>query len=355
MSLFRLLFVEDNTLAIETFKQDLERFKVEREIEDCFVQYATSLDEAVKQLDNSFDGAIIDLKLGKDDSKYSGNEIVDKILNTYRIPIVIYTSTPQQQESWPRHIKVYVRGQSTYLQVLNDLDSLYRTGITKVAGGRGLIEEKIDHIFWQHLLPLLDVWKKYNKDESISERTLLRFTVNHLMEHLDDDSDTFIPDEVYITPPIRGNSIRTGCIVKQKQSEKHFVILTPACDLVIRQSGQAKTSDILLCEIEPLESAKNLCQATKKDKREIFFKDLANNNYCPYYHFLPQVTRFPGGIINFRKVYTIQPSLFENTYSTPLHQISSAFIKDIVARFSVYYSRQGQPSFDASQWIESVI
>ena len=55
---------------------------------------------------------------------------------------------------------------------------------------------------------------------------------------------------------------------------------------------------------------------------------------------------FEGGIINFRKVNTYKPKDFDSKFDKPLVQISMAFTKDIVSRFSSYYSRQGQPDFD---------
>jgi len=373
MNTFKLLLVEDNSDAIDTFKSDLKRFKAEQNMKGDFVEYAESLNDAIELLDKShkdFDGAIIDLKLGGDDSTYSGNDLIARIRKRYRIPIVIFTSTPQQQETYPQHIKVYTRGKDSYREVLEELYGWYQTGITNVAGGRGLIEEKLDEIFWNHLLPRIDTWKKQSQDDSAFEKKLLRFTVNHLMEYLDDDSDRFVPDEVYITPPVYSH-LRTGCIVKHTTHSTLHVVLTPACDLALRNKKGAaktdaaqvdeepekepKTTDILLCEIEPLSIAETLCETKKPAKRREFFRNLANNNINrPYYHFLPQAQahQFEGGLINFRKIHTISPQNFSDVYSDPSHQIASAFVKDIVGRFSSYYARQGQPEFDASEWIE---
>lgn len=375
MSQFKLLLVEDNEDALKTFKNSLKVFVTKNKFEDIRVEYADTLDLAIQKLNEGFDGAIIDLNLkGEAINSFSGNEVIDTILSRYRIPIIVYTGNPGQEGSWSTSgtIKVYAKGDRSYTKIIEELYGWYQTGITKVAGGRGLIEEKLDEIFWNHLLPRIDIWKEQSQNDSGFEKKLLRFTVNHLMEYLDDDTDRFVPDEVYITPPVYSH-LRTGCIVRYAKNETLHVVLTPACDLALHDKKvtaiiddaqeeaepekKPKTTDILLCEIEPLAIAEELCEAKKLAKRREFFRNLANNNINrPYYHFLPkaQAHQFEGGLINFRKIHTISPEKFNTVYSEPSHQIASAFVKDIVGRFASYYARQGQPEFDASEWIEAM-
>jgi hypothetical protein len=75
---------------------------------------------------------------------------------------------------------------------------------------------------------------------------------------------------------------------------------------------------------------------------------ISRNSYSAYYHFLLQTIALKRGIINFRKINTLKPTEFKRQYTKPLIQISSHFTKDIVARFSSYYARQGQPDLDAN-------
>ena len=37
---------------------------------------------------------------------------------------------------------------------------------------------------------------------------------------------------------------------------------------------------------------------------------------------------------------------FSSSFEEPIIQVSMHFVKDIVARFSSYFARQGQPDFD---------
>ena len=165
-----------------------------------------------------------------------------------------------------------------------------------------------------------------------------------------------LPEEMYICPPI-STQIRTGTIVKMKDKDESYVVLSPACDLVYH-NGRMKTDKILLCVIEGrttglLGDARNDLQDSQKKKNaDKKLKELASNTHTFYYHFLPRTSNFDGGLINFRKVVTYSEAELTEQFSTPTVQISSAFIKDIVARFSSYYARQGQPDLDSDALVE---
>ena len=218
----------------------------------------------------------------------------------------------------------------------------------------------MDSVFWKNVLPQLEDWKSYVSSEKDNEKALLRFTISHLLEFLDEDLETYFPEEMYISPPISTN-IKTGSIVRNA-SKNYYVVLSPACDLAVHD-GNIKTDRILVCFIEKNtiskaqkafnseivedDSEKQKAKKGKeKDRAERLLTRLPGNNFSNYYHYLPQTSRFTGGVINFRKVRTLKPSDFKKEFGEPIIQISMAFTKDIVARFSSYYARQGQPDFD---------
>lgn len=353
----RILLVEDDDNVMESFTGDLNRLKREQPNIEIIVDRAKSLDEAMQLLAKSHDGAIIDLKLDGDGAdNYSGNKLIEIIQTKNRIPFCVYTGTPERFDvEKADYVQIFIRDVNSYREALLELITIYQTGITKIAGGRGEIEKAINHIFSEHLLPLLPLWKQRLETNQNVEKLILRFTLARLLDHLETDAGIFIPEEIYISPIMRAGKIWTGCVVKQKEDMRMFVVLTPACDLVLRGNGQPKTSNILLGEIEPLSIALELCTATRRNKRKSFFENLANNNFTLYYHFLPRTTLFEGGIINFRKIHTVPTEDFNEVFDAPSHQISSAFVKDIIARFANYYARQGQPSFDPSEWVNEVV
>ena len=137
--------------------------------------------------------------------------------------------------------------------------------------------------------------------------------------------------------------ITTGSIVKI--DEQSFVVLSPACDLVPRgENGVRNTDYILLVEIESVDKV----LGGSKSKGRV--RELCTNKR-DYYHWLPKTDFFEGGILNFRKLTTLDKDDFDEKFGKPTIQISPSFVKDIVSRFSSYYARQGQPDIDSEDFV----
>lgn len=341
MNVMKLLLVEDNEQERKTCKATAKRYQREKNRPVEIIE-KSSLSNALDILDNTFDGAIVDLRLGIDD--YDGNEVIKEISSRYRIPIVVLTGHPRNVVTGIPLLHTYTRGEAGYDEIFDLFFRVYQTGLTNIFGGRGHIEEAMDKIFWQNILPSLEAWQNYAGDGQETEKALLRFTVSQLYEFLNDDTTHFFPEEMYIIPPFT-NSVKTGIITKLKDSNTWYIVLSPACDLVLRADGKPKTDRILTCQIEKVSEL-----TSKKDE----VKKVVKNNFTPYLHYLPVTRQFPGGVINFRKIDTFSLPEVEKKFDKPYAQISMAFVKDIIARFSSYYSRQGQPDFDSEKLVKGL-
>lgn len=372
MSALKLLFVEDDDGELESCKISQRRYEREkgRKIE---IISSKTLEEASIKLDNTFDGAIVDLKLTNGNEEFDGNTVADNIRKSYRIPTAILTGTPQNAKFESNFLGVYTRGEIEYVELFDLFYQIYDTGLTKIFGGRGIIEQVMDSIFWDSVRPNFNKWKTYVSEENNTEKGLLRFTVSHLLELLDMDSNTYYPEEMYITSPSL-HSTMTGNIVQDNETGDSFIVLSPACDLVVRGNGSFKTDSVLVClienyDIEAVESVKkillpetaedgtpiNTPTRKQRDHANRELKSLIKNSYSNYYHYLPKTDCFRGGIINFRKVQSFHPSEFDKRFSIPITRIAMSFTKDIVARFSSFYARQGQPDFNPEDLAETLI
>ena len=356
MNKLRLLIVEDEEQELESFRDDLEDYTHEKNRDIDLVECKT-LEEALNTLDNSFDGAIIDLKLENHRSN-EGNQVVEKIRESFfRIPIAIFTGNPGD---WNHNlnektmlIDVFTKGETGHYELLDKFWEIYNTGLTRIMGGRGLIEQRLAEVSLKNLLPQIDTWISYGAENSTrTEKALLRYTLNHLLQLLEEDGEHCFPEEFYLYPPI-SEGITTGSIVKEDTNDQPFVVLSPACDLVIRRNGEFKTDRILLVEIESENHIVNaaLDGIRRKQSKENRLRDVFNNNYRDYYHWLPQAYSFHGGFLNFRKLRTLDKTGLDEGFETPLIQISPFFVKDIVSRFSSYYARQGQPDIDSEKFV----
>lgn len=233
-------------------------------------------------------------------------------------------------------------------------------------GGRGIIEQTLSKVFQDNILPQRDRWITYRRiDSKRTQRALLRYTLNHLWHLIDDDQESSFPEEAYIRPP-QGDNPRTGYIVRKRSvntsadgsNSPLYMVLNPACDLVIRtNTGTCKTDRILLGEIDSLTEVNLLAlsgiESPSKKKKKL--GEVFKNNYTDYYHWLPPTDYFDGGFLNFRKITTCLPQSFAAEFEPSGIQVSPFFVKDIVARFSTYYARQGQPDIDYNNLIEQLI
>jgi CheY-like chemotaxis protein len=358
---FKLLVVEDDERDLKTCRATVKRYSKERDLKIQIVE-CVSLEEVASKLDNSFDGAIVDLKLAKNGDE--GNEVVKNIHDHFRIPIAILTGTPENANADNVYIGIHKKGETGYDDLLDMFFQIYDTGLTKIMGGRGVIEQAMDKVFWNNILPQLESWKSYATSGINTENALLRFAINHLTELLDENADTCFPEEMYLVPPV-STHLKTGSIVSRQDTGENYLILSPACDLALH-AGNIKTDRILVCLVEPhnisiIEKAKKNSRLeiletdngeevqkkrVKKENAERLLQSIPRNNYSNFYHFLPKTSSYQGGIVNFRKISTYRPKDFHANFNAPSLQITTAFIKDIIARFSSYYARQGQPDFD---------
>ena len=340
MSTMKILLVEDSEEQQQAFTDSVEVFNDKNKPSCVKYEIAKNTSDALDEIDGSYDGAIIDLKLGSCDQ--GGNEVVSELKESlFRMPVIFVTAFPGDVIEHPSIIKKRRRDDGSYEDDLLLFQEIKNTGLTNIMGGRGKIEDVLTEVFLKNLLPQRGTWIEYGRNDSPrTEKALLRYALNHLLQLLEDDEDKCYPEEVYLHPPLT-DEIRTGSIVEDKNESRSFVVMTPACDLVVRDSEQETDIILLVAEVDSI-------KATSAGKLKEVFK-----NKKLHSHWLPRTGFFEGGFINFRKLTALKDKEFREKFDVPQIQISPFFMKDITARFSSYYARQGQPDIDSSKFVDS--
>lgn len=339
-----LLLVDDEIEQKESWEETLNTIeKTNKERYSIDLSFSKDIETAKDLIANkNIDFLIVDLRLGKSDPE--GNSLINMVYElSLRIPTIVVTGTPEDVLDDTKIIRKFKKDETSISEIINYLISIYNTGINEIVGKTGLIESAIMTVYQKGLMPTLSKWGSYGMENSENtKKALLRYTINYLYELLDEETEKYYPEEVYIRN-LDNEKLSTGSIFT-KNNQDYFIVLSPACDLAIRKNGDYKTDSILLVSIEEtgeivnptLEEIKNI---TKKNDR---LKKFYTNTETLYYHWLPCTSLFKGGIINFRKVTSIpKESLLD--YSSCNIKISPYFLKDIISRFSSYYARQGQP------------
>jgi len=198
----KLMIVEDAESDLKVCRDSVETYQQKKNDKDVDLKFelieCKTVDSALKEIDGSFDGAIVDLKFSDGDDR--GKDVLVKIKESFfRIPVIILTGTPDSigEEEKSNLVKVLKKGEADYQKdILDVFFEIYNTGLTQIMGGRGKIEQTLNEVFLKNLLPQLKEWKVYGKlDPSRTEKALLRFTLNHLVQILDDDEDQYFQEE----------------------------------------------------------------------------------------------------------------------------------------------------------------
>ena len=377
MNKMTLILIEDNDEETQSCQNAVDDFNDDHKDKGWCIELEphTNIESASEALESSyFDGAIIDMKLA--DSGNEGNQALDVIRkHLKRIPVAIYTGTPDVADVTDiPSIGLFKKADITYKELLCKFWDIYKTGITKIMGGKGQIEQSLSQIFIKHLLPEIVTvlgngstgsesnWVRYAKINSHeTEEALLRHTINHLTHELYKSDGKCYPDEMLIRL-LGPTPINTGCILKHKESGIFYIVMSPACDLAERKSesseGESRkcnTDRAMLVEIQNLDDIlsnnekyeKASTETQKENIKQSLFGGIKANKGGQYYHWLPILDSCQeGAAINFRRVSTYSQEELDESFNSPVIQVASPFLKDIISRFSSYYARQGQPDIN---------
>lgn len=298
------------------------------------------------------DGIILDLKLGR--LPDAGQKLIDALDAMHRrVPIVVFTAT-QDPLSFQYLLGAFKKGDKPYDAAFERFEIAQKVGLTKILGCDGVIDRQLKDIFDKAIVPRLDSWKKYVDavGSENAERALSRSVVMHLHEAMDED-DAFAPDEFYVTLlSSKADGVVSGGIFTTRNADggvKHYVVMSPACDLVIRANGKPKSPTVLLARLEDFDPIyeKACAGMTKADSKKKQMTRLERNEYAGYYHYFPAAVGLNRMLLNFRDLMTVPHASMRASYSTTGYCVSPYFFRDVQSRFSAYYGRQGQPEISS--------
>lgn len=362
MTNIKLLILENNTEVIGNYQKTIDR--LERDDNIFFKPYiCTELDDALKKLDeNDIDIAIIDLNLshlGAENDE--GNNAIREIKEKYRLPIYVISAEPEKLASDIKDLVTLhpkLGGKSTP-EIFKEMHSFLQLEFIKYFSRDGHLEKLINNFYWNHLYKTINSWKEVESEnkEDIN-KILSRHTVSCLNEQLYVNGnigkfDQYHPGEMYIIPPIKDH-YHTGDIILIG-SNMH-IILNPACDIV----NKDKMEHYVLAKIYEATLIPKIKSKNESNQNIYINENLKQVNKLDRYHFLPKFNIIGKEyVIDFQCLSTIpigdisegsdfETYIKERESIIKKHQkiasISSPFLKDIIARFSNYYARQGQPN-----------
>ncbi|MHB1106552.1 MAG: response regulator [Lutibacter sp.] len=366
MKELHLLIVEDDKDVQKTYKRNIDSYnKVNTEI-SIILKIIGGKEKAIEYLTNTtnnIDAAIVDLDLlGTTGEDSSGNEVIREIKKNLRFPVFVISGTPQNLDEDMKGesslFKIKTRGDEG--DYLVEFIEIFNTGITQILNKRGTIEKYITEIFWNHLSNSLDLWiKDPIRTSEEKQKSLLRYTLSHMQEYLElnniGDLEKYHPAEFFITKPVKEN-IFTGDILLTSKGDR-CVILTPACDIDLKKGIRKADKILTLRIIKPSEIDPEYCNPEMSNGKKQKLQNILSNS-TPRYHFIPKAGIIDYGVIDFQDKLTLPVENLEKKNKLNkierIATISSPFLKDVIARYSNYYSRQGSPDFNALEIYKSL-
>lgn len=343
-----LLLIDDDSQQRKLVKDALDLFRKQTQF-DIILEEADTFNIGLEKINtNRFDAAIIDLRLSNNDTEAKGNSVIKEIRDRLRFPIRIVSGhlgdLEEELKEQTIFFDYYTRDNVDFEKIFNEFISIYETGITRILNYRGRIDSDITNIFWKHVSVILPefIRKKKISPSWDVEKILLRYISAHILEYLELNIDNNLEAvdniEFYIKPSIK-EKIFTGDILKKKSDDSYWVILTPVCDLATDvKRKEPKAEYVTLVGIQHINSI--IAQKPTKDVTKLY-----QNSLDLKYHYLPKSILFQGGFINFQILQSCLTTDLFKDFDMML-VISNLFRKDIISRFSNYYSRQGQPTLE---------
>lgn len=162
------------------------------------------------------------------------------------------------------------------------------------------------------------------------------------------DNDKAHSMEFYVYPPIN-EDISTGSILKR--DEKIFIVLNPACDIILR-NGVRAAKDIILVEgtsLKDTQEYKNYKLSRNNGTIKELTKLLENNanDNRDRFFLLPRTSFIENTLIDFRKIMIIQEN--DLTNYPKIADLDSPFAESVLSRFAKYYSRIGVPDLNSEE------
>lgn len=243
--MYKFLLIEDSADDSGSFQDTVKRLNVAADQELYYLEVAETYAAGMEKVSEKLNGIIVDIKL---DGDHSGNEIIREIVEKFRVPVAIFTGTPDTELDDGSPIQVYKKGEASHEEILQELCAVSDTGLFNVLGGTGIIENVMTQIFWKNLYPQISLWKEKRAQGIETEKVLLRYAVSHIQELIDAEVPAYVTEEMYIKPPI-SHDIKTGSIFQSSKDGLVCIVLSPPCDLA-KHGEKFKTDRILVCEID---------------------------------------------------------------------------------------------------------
>ena len=269
----RILSVEDEEDQRDILKKVFSKPILEKEIEFKSIDdFESAIAEITK---NDYHIVILDIYKGKpDDNIDEGEKILKAIQNERFIPVIFYSgNTKNVKNLRSQMVGVVTKAEEGGIANLKkEVERLVKSNLPFIRENiHNYLEKELKEYFWDIIHQKKGIFRADKEDFSLGYLMLRKFghslSKEKIAEILGDDSlkqDKAHPMQFYIYPTDDNQEFECGEIVKSKENNEFFVILTPSCDFIKTSGRKRKPEKILLVRTIELEKVKEYKE--QKDK-----------------------------------------------------------------------------------------
>lgn len=350
----KILYVDDD---IENFNdlKDVLNGKTINQYEIA-IESETSFENAIAK-SSEYNLIILDLFKGNAMSGGvdKGSTIYDSIRSSIFVPIIFYSANPASVT----HLRSQVVGVANKLDdiesLISEIGRLTKHNLPLLKEKvHAFIENEFKKYFWETIHPQNNIFKPELDDLSLGYMLLRNMadtlSRDNIRQLLGDDTikeDKVHPMEFYIYPTDSTKEFQTGEILRHKQNNTIYIVLTPSCDFIARGGSKRKVDYVLLLKTSLLtetEEYKKYKQNQNKDNTEKLRK-MIDSGKSDRYFFLPQTPFIENRIIDFqnKEIVTYEQlcSEFER-----VAKLDNPYAQSMATTYTRYYNRIGFPDID---------
>lgn len=283
-----------------------------------------------------------------------GSAIYDSIRSSIFVPIIFYSANPASVA----HLRSQVLGVANKLDdiasLLSEIERLTKHNLPLLKGKvHAFIEDEFKKYFWGTIQPKNNIFKPEADDLSLGYMLLRNMadtlSRDNIRQLLGDDTikeDKVHPMEFYIYPTDTTTEYQTGEIIKNKETDEIFVILTPSCDFIKRGTSERKVDHILLLKTILLTETKEYKRYNKdKGKYTESLKQFINSSKGDRYFFLPQTPFIENRVIDFQNKEIVSYEQLCANFER-IAKLDNPYAQSMSATYTRYYNRIGFPDID---------
>lgn len=355
----RILYIEDNADEREGLKEVLSGQKVNGHtmIIDC----ESSFDKAIEKSQN-YHIVILDLYRGDatNGGKEVGSDIFKKVRDAFFIPIVFYSGNIAGIKDLKSQVVGVASKGGEIDELKSEIERLTRHNLPFLKESiHECIEDEFKKYFWEVIQEQNDKFKPDADDYSLGYMLLRNFadslSKDNIKRIVCDESikeDKVHPMEFYIYPMNDSREVGNGEILKEKDGDAIFVVLTPSCDFVERfkkngESDGRAASRILIAQATPLKEFTEYKKyiSNKSNDNTNLLKRLINASKGDRYFFLPKTPFIDNCVVDFQSSSTISYDELKNQF-VRIAKLDNPYAQSMVSSFIRYYDRIGFPDID---------